>query len=70
MQLFADSQTHFAAVSEDNRLKVWDVASASLQQELKERDHLSYRYTCLAWSQASKSKSKKRSGTSDLGLLA
>ncbi|OWZ20940.1 hypothetical protein PHMEG_0004584 [Phytophthora megakarya] len=70
MQLFTDSQTHFAAVSEDNRLKVWDVAGASLQQELKERDHLSYRYTCLAWTQASKTKSKKRSGSSDLGLLA
>ncbi|KAI9989783.1 hypothetical protein PInf_020070 [Phytophthora infestans] len=45
MQLFADSQTHFAAVSEDGRLKVWDVANGALQQELKERDHLSYRYT-------------------------
>jgi U3 small nucleolar RNA-associated protein 5 len=71
MQLFADSQTHFAAVSEDGRLKLWDVAAGALQQELKERDHLSYRYTCLAWSQpASSSKSKKRSGASDLGLLA
>ncbi|KAG1687529.1 hypothetical protein DVH05_005143 [Phytophthora capsici] len=71
MQLFADSQAHFAAVSEDGRLKVWDVDSGALQQELKERDHLSYRYTCLAWSQASSSsKSKKRSGASGLGLLA
>ncbi|KAG6971667.1 hypothetical protein JG688_00004329 [Phytophthora aleatoria] len=69
MQLFADSQTHFAAVSEDGRLKVWDVANGALQQELKERDHLSYRYTSLAWTQP-KSKSKKRSGASDLGLLA
>ncbi|EGZ15679.1 hypothetical protein PHYSODRAFT_505395 [Phytophthora sojae] len=75
MQLFADSQTHFAAVSEDGRLKLWDVAGGALQQELKERDHLSYRYTCLAWTQANAStssskKSKKRSGASDLGLLA
>ncbi|KAE9034295.1 hypothetical protein PR001_g7845 [Phytophthora rubi] len=72
MQLFADSQTHFAAVSEDGRLKLWDVAGGSLQQELKERDHLSYRYTSLAWTQASSSAkhSKKRSGASDLGLLA
>ncbi|KAG7381278.1 Hsp90 cochaperone shq1 [Phytophthora pseudosyringae] len=71
MQLFADSQTHFAAVSEDGRLKVWDVASGALQQELKERDHLSYRYTCLAWTQAAaKAKSKKRGGASGLGLLA
>ncbi|KUF76408.1 WD repeat-containing protein 43 [Phytophthora nicotianae] len=69
MQLFADSQTHFAAVSEDSRLKVWDVANGALQQELKERDHLSYRYTSLAWTQP-KTKSKKRSGDSDLGLLA
>ncbi|KAF4031560.1 putative NACHT and WD domain protein [Phytophthora infestans] len=69
MQLFADSQTHFAAVSEDGRLKVWDVANGALQQELKERDHLSYRYTSLAWTQP-KTKSKKRSGDSGLGLLA
>ncbi|GMF29383.1 unnamed protein product [Phytophthora lilii] len=68
MQLFADSQTHFAAVSEDGRLKLWDVASGALQLELKERDHLSYRYTCLAWTHNAK-KSKKRSA-GDLGLLA
>ncbi|KAG6576538.1 WD40 repeat-containing protein [Phytophthora cinnamomi] len=71
MQLFADSQTHFAAVSEDGRLKLWDVAGGALLQELKERDHLSYRYTCLAWTQGSSSKkSKKRSGASELGLVA
>ncbi|KAG7401496.1 Hsp90 cochaperone shq1 [Phytophthora boehmeriae] len=70
LQLFADSQTHFAAVSEDGRLKIWDVASGSLQQELKERDHLSYQYTSLCWTQSAKSKSKKRSGNSSLGLLA
>ncbi|KAG2529725.1 hypothetical protein BBO99_00000670 [Phytophthora kernoviae] len=70
MQLFADSQTHFAAVSEDGRLKIWDVASGSLQQELKERDHLSYQYTSLCWTQSVKAKSKKRSGNSSLGLLA
>ncbi|EEY56684.1 uncharacterized protein PITG_20593 [Phytophthora infestans T30-4] len=69
MQLFADSQTHFAAVSEDGRLKVWDVSNGALQQELKERDHLSYRYTSLAWTQP-KTKGKKRSGDSGLGLLA
>ncbi|RLN56936.1 hypothetical protein BBJ29_000885 [Phytophthora kernoviae] len=68
--LFADSQTHFAAVSEDGRLKIWDVASGSLQQELKERDHLSYQYTSLCWTQSVKAKSKKRSGNSSLGLLA
>ncbi|KAG6597813.1 WD40 repeat-containing protein [Phytophthora cinnamomi] len=71
MQLFADSQTHFAAVSEDGRLKLWDVAGGALLQELKERDHLSYRYTCLAWTQGSSSKkSKKRSGASELRLVA
>ncbi|CAI5719226.1 unnamed protein product [Peronospora destructor] len=71
MQLFTDSQTHFATVSDDGRLKIWDVLSGSLQQELKERDHLNYRFTCLAWTQSdSMSKNKKRSGASDLGLLA
>ncbi|RLN97248.1 hypothetical protein BBJ28_00010384 [Nothophytophthora sp. Chile5] len=71
MQLFADSQAHFAAVSEDNRLKVWEVASGALQLELKERDHLSYRYTCMAWTQATTpKKSKKRSGAAGLGLIA
>lgn len=69
MQLFANSQTHFVTVSEDGRLKVWDVANGALQQELKERDHLSYRYTSLAWSQP-KAKSKKRGGASSLGLIA
>ncbi|KAL4158329.1 WD repeat-containing protein 43 [Phytophthora ramorum] len=50
-------------------LKLWDVAAGALQQELKERDHLSYRYTCLTCSQPA-SKSKKRCVDSDLGLLA
>ncbi|CAH0514720.1 unnamed protein product [Peronospora belbahrii] len=71
MQLFTDTQTHFAAVSDDGRLKIWNIASSSLQQELKERDHLSYRFTCLTWIQSgSKNKSKKRSNANDLGLLA
>ncbi|KAH7491865.1 WD repeat-containing protein 43 [Phytophthora ramorum] len=51
----------------DGRLKLWNVATSALQQELKKLDHLSYRYTCLTWSQPA-SKSKKRD--SDLGLLA
>ncbi|KAL4173924.1 WD repeat-containing protein 43 [Phytophthora ramorum] len=50
-------------------LKLWDVAAGALQQELKERDHLSYRYTCLTCPQPA-SKSKKRCVDSDLGLLA
>ncbi|GMF43121.1 unnamed protein product [Phytophthora fragariaefolia] len=69
MQLFADSQTHFAAVSEDGRLKLWDVAGGALLQELKERDHLSYRYTRAAWAQPAAA-SKKRGGARELGLLA
>uniref|UniRef100_H3GFU4 Uncharacterized protein n=1 Tax=Phytophthora ramorum TaxID=164328 RepID=H3GFU4_PHYRM len=51
----------------DGRLKLWNVATSALQQELKELDHISYRYTCLTWSQPA-SKSKKHD--SDLGLLA
>lgn len=69
MQLFADSQTHFAAVSEDGRLKIWDVAAGTASQELKERDHLSYRYTSAAWTQPT-TQSKKRGSDSALGLLA
>ncbi|KAL7692143.1 putative IQ motif, EF-hand binding, small-subunit processome, Utp12, WD40-repeat-containing [Plasmopara halstedii] len=69
MQLFTDSQTHYVTVSEDGRIKVWDLANGTLLQELKERDHLSYRYTSLAWTQ-SKVKSKKRSGASNFGMLA
>ncbi|RHY33676.1 hypothetical protein DYB32_002026 [Aphanomyces invadans] len=52
-------------------------ASGSLRQELKERDHLKYKYTTLAWTKASpwattsaSKKGNKRSATSDLGVLA
>ncbi|CAI5734524.1 unnamed protein product [Hyaloperonospora brassicae] len=69
MPLFADAQTHFAAVSDDGRLKLWHVASSALQQELTERDHLSYAVTCLAWTQP-QHKRKKRSSGHDLGLVA
>jgi U3 small nucleolar RNA-associated protein 5 len=79
MQLFSATQEYFAAVSEDNRVKVWDVRSGAVELDLKERDHLSYKYTSLAWARKSpllKAKSAKRSKAGaaatarGLGLLA
>ncbi|ETW00476.1 hypothetical protein H310_07093 [Aphanomyces invadans] len=74
---FSPCQSFFVSISEDNRVKVWDVATGSLRQELKERDHLKYKYTTLAWTKASpwattgaSKKGNKRSATSDLGVLA
>ncbi|RHY92131.1 hypothetical protein DYB37_005350 [Aphanomyces astaci] len=76
---FSPCQSFFVSISDDNRVKVWDVASGSLRQELKERDHLTYKYTSLAWTKASpwaasssssSKKGTKRSATSDLGVLA
>ncbi|TYZ59257.1 hypothetical protein PybrP1_010340 [[Pythium] brassicae (nom. inval.)] len=76
LQLFAPSQEYFAAVSEDNRLRVWDVSSGALQHDLRERDHLSYKYTCITWTLSSPllKKSAKRAKASGsaapLGLVA
>jgi U3 small nucleolar RNA-associated protein 5 len=79
MQLFSATQEYFAAVSKDNRVKVWDVRSGAVELDLKERDHLSYKYTSLAWARKSpllKAKSAKRSKAGaaatarGLGLLA
>uniref|UniRef100_K3WH81 Small-subunit processome Utp12 domain-containing protein n=1 Tax=Globisporangium ultimum (strain ATCC 200006 / CBS 805.95 / DAOM BR144) TaxID=431595 RepID=K3WH81_GLOUD len=72
LQLFASSQEFYAAVSEDNRLKVWEVSSGALQHDLKERDHLSYKYTAIAWTQTSPllKGGAKRAKTAGLGLIA
>ncbi|OQR86987.1 hypothetical protein ACHHYP_09655 [Achlya hypogyna] len=69
---FSPCQASFVTVSDDNRVKVWDAASGALRSELKERDHLSYKYTCLAWSKTSPwtTKKGKRSAGGELGVLA
>ncbi|KAG9413969.1 WD repeat-containing protein 43 [Aphanomyces cochlioides] len=69
---FSPCQSFFVSISDDNRVKIWDVASGSLRQELKERDHLNYKYTSLAWTKASvwAGKKVKRTANSDLGVLA
>lgn len=74
MQHFSATQEYFAAVTEDNRLKVWHVSSGALEHDLKERDHLSYKYTCIAWTHKSpllKSSGKRaKAGASGAGLVA
>ncbi|EQC42619.1 hypothetical protein SDRG_00348 [Saprolegnia diclina VS20] len=71
---FSPCQASFVTVSDDNRVKLWDAASGALRSELKERDHLSYKYTCLAWSKSSPwaaaGKKAKRSAAGDLGIIA
>jgi hypothetical protein len=38
----------FINISDDNRLKIWDVVSGSLRQSYTEEQHLSTKYTCIA----------------------
>ncbi|OQS03731.1 hypothetical protein THRCLA_03969 [Thraustotheca clavata] len=72
---FSPCLASFVHVSDDNRVKVWDAASGALRVELKERDHLNYKYTCLAWSAKSPwavqgGKKNKRPASSGLGIVA
>ena len=43
------SGSHFAVMTEDGRLQLWDTVSGGLKREYKEQNHLSVQYTCLAW---------------------
>ncbi|TMW56328.1 hypothetical protein Poli38472_006338 [Pythium oligandrum] len=72
MQVLSATHEYFAAVSEDNRLKVWDVSSGAIEHDLKERDHLNYKYTCITWTQHSPltKAGSKRAKTSSQGLIA
>ncbi|KAJ0408681.1 hypothetical protein ATCC90586_007707 [Pythium insidiosum] len=72
MQVLSATHEYFAAVSEDNRLKVWDVSSGAIEHDLKERDHLKYKYTCIAWTQTSPllKAGSKRAKASGQGLIA
>ncbi|KAF0687069.1 Aste57867_21150 [Aphanomyces stellatus] len=71
---FSPCQSFFISISDDNRVKIWDVAAGSLRQELKERDHLNYKYTSLAWTKtsvwSSGKKGNKRAASGELGMLA
>lgn len=40
-------------VSKDNRVRIWDVATAKLDKELSESTQLTTKYTCASWSSAS-----------------
>jgi WD40 repeat protein len=48
---FDQSFERFAAVSVDNRLKIWDVATGQLRHHFAQPTHLSATYTCMAWGQ-------------------
>lgn len=43
------SQSHWLAVSADNRLRLWDVSRAKEARCFVEKQHLAHSYTCFAW---------------------
>ena len=43
------SQDRAACFTEDNRLKVWDVATGEMKHTCVSSDHLAAKYTCIAW---------------------
>jgi hypothetical protein len=80
---FNEARDRFAVVTLDGRLKLWEVKGAALLHAYAADDHLSQRYTCIAWSSAAldgvgggskKQKKRKRdkSGGAErpLGLIA
>ena len=81
---FNEARDRFAVVTLDGRLKLWEVKGASLVHTYSAADHLSQRYTCLAWSSANdgggapgnakKQKKRKREKGAEraagLGLIA
>lgn len=56
---FDPQQSKFALVSADGRLKIWDVTTGKLQQEINTSNHLSDDYTCIAWGNNSRSSNKQ-----------
>ena len=64
---FDSNLERFAAVSADNRLKVWEVATGQLRHHFAQPTHLSSTYTCLSWGQSAADAiagSKKKRGKS------
>lgn len=63
---FNHNQSAYVYVSEDNRIKVWDVFAQQIRQEHVEKDHLMFKYTALAWCsrQSSSALSKKKKPSS------
>ena len=41
-----------AAVAEDGRLQLWDIATSTLRQQLTHPTHLTMHATCIAWCDA------------------
>ena len=68
---FDSTGCSFAAVCGDGRVKVWDTASGKLKIEYISEDHLTNKFTCIAWPQAQatikrkKGKKAKTSGASN-----
>eukprot|EP00752_Nemacystus_decipiens_P008411 g7521.t1 len=63
----------YAAVSSDNRLRIWTTASGSLRHKYVEPRHLAKQYTCIAWHRSSAKSKRGSSGASkpkSLGMIA
>jgi len=60
---FDNNHTRCALLTNDNRIKIWDVASGDLSQEILTTRHLTEKYTCIAWGSDS-SDQKTKSGKS------
>jgi len=46
---FDSNHSRCAILTNDNRIKIWDVASGELNQEILTTKHLTEKYTCIAW---------------------
>ena len=46
---FNDNFEQFAAITNDNRIKIWDTQTNKLKTQIVPSSHLSSSYTCLRW---------------------
>uniref|UniRef100_T1IMG5 Small-subunit processome Utp12 domain-containing protein n=1 Tax=Strigamia maritima TaxID=126957 RepID=T1IMG5_STRMM len=77
---FSPGGEYFAHCTADGRLKIWETATGTLQQEYTPSAHLAASCTCLSWSPAhhkptlarrkKKRKSELNDTASELGLIA
>eukprot|EP00727_Mastigamoeba_balamuthi_P006184 m51a1_g2185 putative wd repeat domain 43 (663) ;mRNA; r:111005-113640 len=71
---FDSALERFALVTSDTRLRVFDVKQRRLVHECRERDHLSFQYTCMAWgcsaqhASGKKTKKARRAGQTLIAL--